>query len=51
VCTKARLVVEVDWGVHLKRAQLDAHRDSIPAALVTSNLEATVALIRDVLAT
>jgi very-short-patch-repair endonuclease len=61
VCTKARLVVEVDGGVHLHRAQLDAHRDSIlqrtgyrvlriPAALVTSNLEAAVALIREALA-
>jgi very-short-patch-repair endonuclease len=61
VCTKARLIVEVDGGVHLHRAQLDAHRDSIleragyrvlriPAALVTSNLEAAVALIREALA-
>jgi very-short-patch-repair endonuclease len=62
VCTKARLVVEVDGGVHLQRAHLDAHRDTIlqragyrmlriPAALVTSNLEAAVALIRKALAT
>jgi very-short-patch-repair endonuclease len=62
VCSKARLVVEVDGGVHLHRAHLDAHRDSIlqragyrvlriPAALVTSNLEAAVALIREALAT
>jgi very-short-patch-repair endonuclease len=62
VCTKARLVVEVDGGVHLRRAQLDARRDRIlqragyrvlriPAALVTSNLEAAVALIRETLAT
>ncbi len=62
VCTQARLVVEVDGGVHLQRAQLDAHRDSIlqragyrvlriPAALVTRNLEAAVALIREALAT
>jgi very-short-patch-repair endonuclease len=29
VCPQARLVVEVDGGVHLHRAQLDAHRDSI----------------------
>ena len=61
VCTKARLVVEVDGGVHLQRAHLDAHRDSIlqragyrvlriPAELVTSNLEAAVALIREALA-
>jgi very-short-patch-repair endonuclease len=62
VCPQARLVVEVDGGVHLQRARLDAHRDSIlqragyrvlriPAALVTSNLEAAVALIREALAT
>ncbi len=62
VCTKARLVVEVDGGVHLQRAPLDAHRDSIlertgyrvlrlPAALVTRNLEAAVALTREALAT
>lgn len=61
VCAKSRLVVEVDGGVHLQRAHLDAHRDSvlaragyrvlrIPAALVTSNLEAAVALIRKALA-
>jgi len=61
VCSKARLVVEVDGGVHQQRAHLDAHRDSIlaragyrvvriPAALVTSNLEAAVALIRAALA-
>jgi very-short-patch-repair endonuclease len=48
--------------VHWQRAHLDAHRDSIlqragyrvvriPAALVTSNLEAEVALIREALAT
>ena len=48
-------------GVHLQRAHLDAHRDSIlqragyrvlriPAALVTSNLEAAVELIRAALA-
>ncbi len=62
VCPRARLVVEVDGGVHLHRAHLDAHRDSIlqragyrvlriPAALVTSHLEAAVALIREALAT
>jgi leucyl-tRNA synthetase len=61
VCIKARLVVEVDGGVHLHRARLDALRDSllqragyrvirIPAELVTSNLEAAVALIREALA-
>jgi len=61
VCPQARLVVEVDGGVHLQRAHLDAHRDSIleragyrvlriPAALVTSYLEAAVALIRAALA-
>jgi len=61
VCPRARLVVEVDGGVHLQRAHLDAHRDSIlqragyrvlriPAELVTSNLEAAVALIREALA-
>ena len=44
---QARLIIEVDGGVHLHRAHLDAHRDSIlqragyrvrriPAALVTS---------------
>jgi very-short-patch-repair endonuclease len=62
VCTKARLIVEVDGGVHLHRVQLDAHRDRIleragyrvlriPAALVTRNLDAAVALIREALAT
>jgi very-short-patch-repair endonuclease len=64
VCTKARLVVEVDSGVRLHRAHLDAHRDTgtapcsagyrvlrITAALVTSNLEAAVTLIREALAT
>jgi very-short-patch-repair endonuclease len=56
-CSAARLVVEVDGGVHLNRARLDAHRDAllgsegyrvlrIPAALVTSNLPAAVALVR-----
>jgi very-short-patch-repair endonuclease len=61
VCTKARLVVEVDGSVHLHRAHLDTHRDSIlqragyrvlriPAALVTSNLEAALTLIREALA-
>jgi very-short-patch-repair endonuclease len=61
VCSKARLV-EVDGGVHLRRARLDAHRDRIlqragyrvlriPAALVTSNLEAAIALIREALTT
>ena len=61
VCRKARLVVEVDGGVHLQRAHLDAQRDSIlqragyrvlriPAALVTSNLEAAVERIRAALA-
>jgi len=60
-CPRARLVVEVDGGVHEARAHLDAHRDDIlrragyrvlriPAALVTSNLEAAVALIREALA-
>jgi very-short-patch-repair endonuclease len=60
VCPRARLVVEVDGGVHEARARLDAHRDSvlqhagyrvlrIPAALVTSNLEAAVALVRHAL--
>jgi very-short-patch-repair endonuclease len=62
VCPKVRLVVEVDGGVPQQRARLDAHRDRIlqragyrvlriPAALVTSNLEAAVALIREALAT
>jgi len=62
VCPQARLVVEVDGGVHLQRAHLDAHRDRIlqragyrvlriPAALVTRDLEAAVALIREALAT
>jgi very-short-patch-repair endonuclease len=62
VCVQAHLVVEVDGGVHEARAHLDAQRDSIlqragyrvlriPAALVTSNLEAAVALIREALAT
>ncbi len=57
VCAKALLVVEVDGEVHLRRQHLDAHRDEflhragyrilrIPAALVTSNLEAAVALVR-----
>jgi very-short-patch-repair endonuclease len=61
VCTQARLVVEVD-GVHQQRAHLDARRDSmleragyrvlrIPAALVTSNLDTAVTLIREALAT
>jgi very-short-patch-repair endonuclease len=60
VCPEARLVVEVDGGVHEGRAHLDAHRDSIlqragyrvlriPAALVTSNLEGAVSLIREAL--
>lgn len=62
VCIKARLVVEVDGGVHEGRARLDARRDSIlqragyrvlriPAALVTSDLEAAIALIREALGT
>jgi len=56
-CPAARVVVEVDGGVHLARARLDAHRDvllrragwrvlRIPASLVTSNIAAAVALIR-----
>jgi very-short-patch-repair endonuclease len=57
LCPQARLVVEVDGGVHEARARLDAHRDTIlqragyrvlriPAALVTHNLAAAVALVR-----
>jgi very-short-patch-repair endonuclease len=57
ICLQARLVVEVDGGVHEARAHLDAHRDSIlqragyrvlriPAAVVTHNLAAAVALVR-----
>ena len=75
VCPQARLVVEVDGGVHEAgtglvhpaidfdheaRAGLDAHRDEqlqragyrvlrIPAALVTHNLAAAVALVRTAL--
>jgi very-short-patch-repair endonuclease len=60
VCREARLVVEVDGEVHLRRQHLDAHRDSvlqragyrilrIPAALITSNLQAAVALVRTAL--
>jgi very-short-patch-repair endonuclease len=60
VCPQARLVVEVDGEVHTRRAHLDAHRDSIlqragyrvlriPAALVTSNLDAAVELVRTAL--
>ena len=56
-CAEARLVVEVDGGVHRDRARLDAHRDErlgragyrvvrLPAELVTSNLPAAVALVR-----
>ena len=59
-CREARLIVEVDGEVHARR-QLDAHRDAvlqragyrvlrIPAALITSNLTAAVALVRDALA-
>jgi very-short-patch-repair endonuclease len=62
VCTQARLVVEVDGGVHQHRAHRDADRDRllpragcrvlrIPAALITGDLEAAVALIREELAT
>ena len=53
----ARLVIEVDGGVHFARTHLDAHRDDllrragwrvlhIPAALVTANVPAATALIR-----
>ena len=57
VCSQARLVVEVDGEVHAQRQHLDAHRDAVlqragyrvlrlPAALVTTNLPAAVALVR-----
>ena len=60
VCAKAHLVVEVDGGVHRGRERRDAHRDAqllragylvlrIPAALVTGNLAAAVALVRGAL--
>ncbi len=60
-CSAARLVVEVDGGIHRDRARLDAHRDEllrregyrvlcIPATLVRSNLAAAVALVRAALA-
>jgi very-short-patch-repair endonuclease len=60
VCAEARLVIEVDGEVHTRRQHLDARRDGflqragyrvlrIPATLVTSNLEAAVALVRTAL--
>jgi very-short-patch-repair endonuclease len=56
-CRAPRLVIEVDGGIHCARARLDARRDEllrreghrvvrIPAALVTSNVSAAVALVR-----
>lgn len=54
---RVRLVVEVDGSYHSQRAAADARRDSklhrlgyrvlrIPAALVTGDLQAAVALVR-----
>jgi very-short-patch-repair endonuclease len=60
VCREARLVVEVDGEVHLRRAHLDGLRDGqlrcagyrvlrIPAVLVVGNLPAALALVRSAL--
>jgi very-short-patch-repair endonuclease len=57
VAPQVRLVVEVDGSYHAQRVAADARRDSklrrlgyrvlrIPAALVTGDLQAAVALVR-----